>query len=233
MPRICSPCAWATTSTSRTSRRWPELTNLTTLVLNQNQIRDISPLAGMVNMMDLDIHHNQIRDISALSGMTKLRMLAIRENPIRDISPLAGIVGVKTLILSCTEVNDISPLLAMRSLEHLDLRECPLDRSAYDIYIPQIHANNPGVQIRYDPLREYTVKISSSAGGAVTCPGEGEFTFETGQIILLIAKPNPGCVFQSWSGTFTSMREPDLRRHLGEPRDPGEFPRSVEHAVRR
>lgn len=185
-----------------------ELTNLTTLILNQNQIRDISPLAGMVNMMDLDLHHNLIRDISALSGMTKLRMLAIRENPIRDISPLAGIVGVKTLILSCTDVNDISPLLAMRSLEHLDLRECPLDRSAYDIYIPQIIANNPGVQIRYDPLREYTVKLSSSAGGTVTCPGEGEFTFETGQIILLIAKPNPGCVFQSWSGTFTSTENP-------------------------
>jgi hypothetical protein len=184
------------------------LTNLTTLVLNQNRIRDVSPLAGLVNLTDLDIHHNQIRDISALSGLTKLRRLAIRENPIRDISPLEGIVAIQVLILSSTDVNDISPLLAMRSLEHLDLRECPLDRSAYDTYIPQIQANNPWVQIRYDPLREYTVEISASAGGTVTSPGEGVFTFETGQIILLIAKPDPGCVFTNWSGTFSSTQNP-------------------------
>ena len=184
------------------------LVNLRTLTLNQNRIEDISPLADLVEMMELDIHHNLIHDISAVSRMTRLRMLAIRENPIRDISPLAGIVNIRTLILSCTEVRDISPLLSMRSLEHLDLRECPLDRSAYDTYIPQIQANNPNVQIRYDPLREYTVRISSSDGGTVTYPGEGEFTFETGSIILLIAKPEPGCIFQNWSGTFAGTENP-------------------------
>ncbi len=184
------------------------LTNLRTLILNQNRIADVSPLAGLVNLQELDIHHNEIRDVSPLSGMTKLWRLAIRENPIRDISPLAGLVDVRSLVLSCTEVNDLAPLLSMRSLEHLDLRECPLDRSAYDTYIPQIQANNPGVEIRYDPLKEYTVEIASAGGGTVTYPGEGTFAFETGQIILLVAKPNPGCVFRNWSGTFTGTENP-------------------------
>jgi internalin A len=184
------------------------LTNLTTLILNQNSIADLSPLAGLVNLTELDVHHNQFRDIAPLAGMMKLRRLALRENAIRDISPLAGLTGIETLVLSLTEVNDISPLLGMRSLQHLDLRECPLARSAYDTYIPQIQANNPGVEIRYDPLRQYTVEISSSAGGSVTCPGEGQFTFETGQIILLVAKPDPGCVFRNWSGAFSGTQNP-------------------------
>ncbi len=184
------------------------LTNLRTLILNQNRIADVSPLAGLVNLQELDIHHNEIRDVSPLAGMTKLWRLALRENPIRDISPLAGLVDIRSLVLSCTEVNDISPLLSMRSLEHLDLRECPLDRAAYDTYIPQILANNPGVEIRYDPLKEYTIEIASAAGGTVTYPGEGTFAFETGRIILLIAKPNPGCVFRNWSGTFTGTENP-------------------------
>lgn len=184
------------------------LTSLATLVLNQNRIADVSPLAGLVNLMELDIHHNEIHDISPLSGMTKLRRLAIRENPISDLTPLANITGIQVLIASCTEVRDLSPLLSMNSLQHLDLRECPLDRAAYDTYIPQIQANNPGVEIRYDPLRQYTVEISSSPGGAVTHPGEGQFTFETGQILLLLAKPDPGWVFKSWSGTFNDSQNP-------------------------
>jgi hypothetical protein len=184
------------------------LTNLTTLILNQNCIADLSPLAGLVNLTELDVHHNQFRDITPLAGLTKLRRLALRENAIRDISPLAGLTRIESLVLSLTEVNDISPLLSMKSLQHLDLRECPLSREAYDIYIPQIQANNPGAEIRYDPPRQYTVDISAAAGGAVTCPGEGQFTFETGQIILLVAKPNPGCVFRNWSGTFSGTQNP-------------------------
>lgn len=184
------------------------LTNLRRLVLNQNRIADISPLAGLVNLTELDIHHNRIRDISPLSEMTKMRRLAIRENPISDLGPLAGITGMQVLIASITEVNDISPLLGMKSLQHLDLRQCPLDRSAYDAYIPQIQANNPGVEIRYDPLRQYTVEVLPSPGGAVTHPGEGQFTFETGQIILLVARSDPGWVFKNWSGTFSSTQNP-------------------------
>jgi hypothetical protein len=184
------------------------LTNLRRLVLNQNRIADISPLAGLVNLTELDIHHNRIRDISPLSEMTKMRRLAIRENPISDLGPLAGIIGMQVLIASITEVNDISPLLGMKSLQHLDLRQCPLDRSAYDAYIPQIQANNPGVEIRYDPLRQYTVEVLPSPGGAVTHPGEGQFTFETGQIILLVARSDPGWVFKNWSGTFSSTQNP-------------------------
>ena len=36
----------------------------------------------------------------------------------------------------------------------LDLRGNPLDDTAYSIYLPQIIANNPAIEIYYDPVPE-------------------------------------------------------------------------------
>jgi len=184
------------------------LTNLRLLVISQNRISDISPLSGLVWLRDLDIHHNQIRDISSLSGLTRLQRLALRENPIRDISVLSGLNMLDDLILSFTEVSDISPLLGLTSLRRLDLRDCPLDPSARAIYIPQIAANNPGIDILYDLVRHCSVAISSTVGGSVPDPGEGTFTFETDATIFLRAVADPGYAFFHWSGSLDGTQNP-------------------------
>lgn len=180
------------------------LTNLTLLVVSQNRISDISPLSELTRLRELDIHHNRISDISALAGLTRLQRLALRENPLRDISVLSGLTMLDDLILSFTEVSDISPLLGLTSLRRLDLRDCPLDQSACAIYIPQIAANNPGIDILYNPV----VTISSSTGGSVAHPGEGTFTLEAGATILLWAEADPGCAFFHWSGSLDGTQNP-------------------------
>jgi len=189
---------------------WPlaGMTRMVYLTLSQNQIEDISPLAGMIQLKELDIHHNQIRDVSPLAGLVKLRYLVLRENPVSDISALAGLTELQTLKLSYTEISDVSPLVNLRSLRNLDLRECPLDRSAYETYIPQIVANNPGLAIHYSPLLSYAVVVSPSAGGVVTRPGEGTFTYERGDTLLLAATARPGYVFLNWQGTFNGTENP-------------------------
>jgi hypothetical protein len=184
------------------------LTSLTLLVLNQNRISDLSPLSGLVNLRELDIHHNEISDISPLSGLTNLRRLALRENPLRDISPLSGLAHLDDLILSVTEVRDLTPLLGLTALRRLDLRDCPLDPAAYDLWLPQIAANNPGIDILYDPWRRCTLMLSSSAGGRVIEPGEGTFTFGRGETVVLTARADPGFVFAGWSGGYNSMQNP-------------------------
>jgi hypothetical protein len=186
------------------------MTEIVYLTLSQNRIEDISPLAGMIHLKELDIHHNQICDISPLAGLTNLRWLAIRENPIRDISALAGLTRLETLKLSYTEISDISPLAEMKCLRNLDMRECPLDRSAYATHIPQIVANNPGLTIYYSPVRSYSVAIEPSAGGVVTQPGQGTFRYERGTPILLAAEARPGYMFLSWQGTFNGTENPAL-----------------------
>ena len=51
------------------------------------------------------------------------------------------------------------------------------------------------------PVGEYCVlSITSTAGGSVTTPGEGTFTYDAGTVINLLAEPEEGYQFTSWSG---------------------------------
>jgi len=150
------------------------LTNLTDLWLYSNQINDISALSGLTNLMQLYLGHNQISDISVLSGLTNLTHLQLRANQISDISALSGLTNLgylylennyqisnistlsgltnlTVLWLDSNQISDISPLTAMTSLTQLYLTNNQLDCVAYSDYLPTIEANNPGIDITYDP----------------------------------------------------------------------------------
>ena len=184
------------------------LYNLETLTLNQNKISDLSPLSGLTNLTELDVHHNYFTDVSPLSGLINLRRLALRENAISDISPLSGLVNLEYLSLLDTQVSDISVLAGLTSLTHLDLRNCPLDLDAHDIHIPQILANNPGIVLKYDSRTTWRMWLSSTAGGRLTDPGEGEFLYGHIEWVRLEAIPDPGFVFAGFSGTWATLENP-------------------------
>ncbi len=156
----------------------------------------------MVNLRHLDLHDNDISDISALSGLVNVTFLALRQNPLSDISALSGLNSLAELSLLNTQVNDISPLVNLKSLRYVDLRDCPLDDEAYDVHIPKIQANNPGIEIETDPLRGRLLTLSSTFGGSVVEPGEGEFLYPFDTLVHLKAVADPGFVFVRWTGPF-------------------------------
>jgi len=49
--------------------------------------------------------------------------------------------------------------------------------------------------------REHTVTISSRPGGSVTSPGEGVFAYDDGDVVHLVATPDPNYYFVKWTGT--------------------------------
>ncbi len=51
-----------------------------------------------------------------------------------------------------------------------------------------------------DDPEQYTLTISSTAGGEVLTPGEGDFTFDEGTEVLLFAAADDGYVFVNWTG---------------------------------
>jgi hypothetical protein len=186
------------------------LTELRALTFNQNQVQNISPLAGLVNLTALDIHHNQISDISVLSGLTKLRRLCLHENPVGNVSPLASLTELETLTLKDSAVSDISALTSLMALTYLDLRGNSLSDEAYEMDIPEIMANNPGITILHDRY-SHTLTISSTRGGSVICPGEGTFVYYTDdQSVLIEAKADAGFVFVKFFGTLTTQQNPFL-----------------------
>ncbi len=102
------------------------LINLERLELNGNQISDISPLAGLINLERLELRQNQIFDISPLAGLINLISLNIRRNPLSDISPLASAIKLEFVEVSDTLVSDISPLSALKNLNKFSSWNSPI-----------------------------------------------------------------------------------------------------------
>ncbi|MEN6577481.1 MAG: leucine-rich repeat domain-containing protein, partial [Phycisphaerales bacterium] len=199
---------------------------LRTLILNNNHIGDLSPLSGLHNLGHLDIHENGLADLSALSGLDDLRYLNAHGNQISDISSLGGLTGLHTLVISQNRISDvsplssladlrelnlsenqiadISPLAGLTSLTSLDLRANPLNQEAYEVYVPRILANNPGIDLQC----LLSLSISSGEGGSVVEPGEGQFTYKYNDTVCLSAQADPGFVFTHWSGTLYSSQNP-------------------------
>lgn len=204
---------------------------LTDLDIHENAITSLSSLAGLSSLRYLNAHDNQISDISSLAGLSRLETAILRQNAIRDLSVLAGLTQLGTLYLEgnrihdisalsslCrlqnlniqdNEVTDISPLLSLTSLKSLDVRDNPWSEETCTIYVPQIIANNPGLSI-LDNCGPFAVSISSTAGGSVVDPGEGQFTYQYGDDLILEAKAEPNFVFIGWSGTNPCSSNPTI-----------------------
>ena len=80
---------------------------MTLLGLSSNQIRDLSPLAGLTNLIQLILDGNQISDLSPLKGLTNLILLSLDDNQISDLSPLEGLTNLTELYFSSTSKNHI------------------------------------------------------------------------------------------------------------------------------
>ena len=66
-----------------------ELTNLTNLFLDRNQISDLSPLSGLINLTHLDLSSNQITDITPLvrnTGIAAVDFVDLLDNPLSTIA---------------------------------------------------------------------------------------------------------------------------------------------------
>jgi internalin A len=122
-------------------------TGLKELFLGRGQIRDISPLAGLVqleslrasmnpfsdltplaemNKMDrLDLGLTRVKDLTPLSGLTSLTELQLDDTPVEDVSPLAKLTKLERLSLQRTRVKDFSPLKTLTALKFLYVKDSP------------------------------------------------------------------------------------------------------------
>ena len=89
------------------------------------------------------------------------------------------------------------------------------DTSANGIYHVAIQAEMEGYTghavwfsfevVEYQPQTEYELAISSTAGGSVTTPGEGTFTYDEGMVVDLVATPDADCSFDNWTGNISTI----------------------------
>jgi len=182
--------------------------NLESLNLRYHEIGDLAALSELRSLQVVILLGNRISDLSPLSGLRNLETLDVEQNEISDLSPLAGLSNLQSVSLHRNYVSDISPLAGLTRLSWVDLRANPLDPDTYEIYIPRTLANNPGVTLLYDAPFHGDLAVSSTAGGAVIHPGEGEFTYGFYEVVVLEAKADPGFRFVGWSGSYSAQDNP-------------------------
>jgi uncharacterized protein YkwD len=63
-------------------------------------------------------------------------------------------------------------------------------------------SGNYSIQANFEaiPPSQYSLAISSTAGGSVTTPGEGTFVGDAGLVVSLVATPATGYQFVNWTG---------------------------------
>jgi hypothetical protein len=57
------------------------------------------------------------------------------------------------------------------------------------------------------PVTEYTLTVSSTAGGSVTSPGEDTFTYQEGTVVNLVAAADDGYEFTKWTGGVATIAD--------------------------
>ncbi len=63
----------------------------------------------------------------------------------------------------------------------------------------------------YSTPTSYTLTVASTAGGAVNTPGGGNFTYNNGTLVNLVATPSNGYLFAAWTGdtgTISNVNNP-------------------------
>ncbi|HPO12100.1 MAG TPA: PASTA domain-containing protein [Candidatus Hydrogenedentes bacterium] len=97
--------------------------SLTELNLGQNQIVDLSPLAGLTNLVHLDVGFGS----DPLQNPDEFDPMQTGTNLISDFSPLAGLVNLEYLnLMGNTGITSIAPISTMDSLTQLWIGSSPL-----------------------------------------------------------------------------------------------------------
>lgn len=102
----------------------PNLPNLSELALCNQEISDLTPLAGC-SLTKLALHGNAISDLTPLGTCTELQEIYISNNPITDLSPLAELSHLWRLNVGATRITDLKVLSRMQGLTYLELHDCP------------------------------------------------------------------------------------------------------------
>lgn len=94
--------------------------NLKVLILDYQQISDLSPLAQLP-LEYLSLTGNEVSDLSPLSGMTELQVLDLGENPVRSIQVLAELPQLREVTLEATGITSVE-VFAGSEIQSLNVR---------------------------------------------------------------------------------------------------------------
>lgn len=97
------------------------LTNLKELILDQNFVEDLNPLADLINLQKLNLRANNINNIAPISKLVSLEELNLGNNSIGEVDSLSSLIELRKLGLDQTEISDVAPLSNLSNMEELSI----------------------------------------------------------------------------------------------------------------
>ena len=118
--------------------------NMEALDLGHQAITDVSLIAKYLpNLKILILADNKISDVSPLASLTQLHYLELFINPIKDLSPLANLKELIDINLCYTRIKDFTPLNELPFLERIWLVGTKVTKNQ----VKDLQKNHPGVTI--------------------------------------------------------------------------------------
>ena len=103
------------------------LINLRHLGFDRNPVSDLSPLAGLINLEGLAFSFANVSDLLPLAGLINLESLWFVGNNVSDLSPLAGLINLKKIVTwTGNPISDLSPLAGLTKLEVIDIGDAEI-----------------------------------------------------------------------------------------------------------
>ncbi|MGZ3218366.1 leucine-rich repeat domain-containing protein (plasmid) [Paracoccus sp. T5] len=99
------------------------LKGLQSLILLNTRVTNLAPLAGLTSLQILNLSGTQITDLAPLWGLKGLQILNLGRTPITDFAPLASLTGLQILTLDSTPITDLAPLAGLEGLQNLNLND--------------------------------------------------------------------------------------------------------------
>jgi len=90
------------------------------LTLSNCSLSNITPLEKAVLLTHLDLNNNAVRDLSPLATLTELKTLNLSHNAITSLAGISGNIGITNLDISFNSVESLSPLAALTALTELN-----------------------------------------------------------------------------------------------------------------
>ena len=122
------------------------------LQVNDNDITDLSPVAGLEALTFLGIWNNSnLSDLSPVANLTQLEVLAANEVQVQDVGPLQNLTQLESINLRNSQVQEIGALVANAGLgtgDYVDLQGNPLSQTALCDDIPELQGR--GVTVEFD-----------------------------------------------------------------------------------
>lgn len=102
-----------------------QFSDMQVLLVAQNRIQDVQPLAALPELAHLDISSNELDNLAGLENLTKLNMLDGSHNRLDDASALSGAKSLKRLYLNTNRLQDLAFVSDLSALENLDAENNP------------------------------------------------------------------------------------------------------------